>query len=176
MLTLDALNRPGPSFDEPLEMLVACHDKIRQFCTQLERLPTYIAEHGVNDAVRTTIDGVVRYFDQAGPAHHLDEEEELFPILLARVPDAAPKLEQLSGEHGYLHSRWNAIRDELLALKNGNISAISRIEVAEFTRLYREHAAIEEAWMIPIAATVLTDEEKRAAGHRMAARRQAPHA
>ncbi|MCW3480226.1 hemerythrin domain-containing protein [Neisseriaceae bacterium JH1-16] len=173
MISLDSLgSAPGPSFDAPLEMLLACHDKIRRFCDQLEALPEHIGQHGVDSAAGHTIDGVVRYFDQAGPQHHTDEEEELFPILLERVPEAAPRLEQLTGEHGFLHSRWNAIRDDLMALKDGDITAISATEIGEFVRLYREHAEIEEAWLLPTAARTLSADEQRIAGQRMAARRQ----
>lgn len=172
MPTLESLTNPAPSFDQPLEMLLACHDKIRRFCDQLDKLAPHIAEHGVDETAKRSIDAVVRYFDVAGPSHHSDEEEELFPILEARVPSAAPKLEQLSAEHGYLHSRWNAIRDDLVALRNGDISVISRIEIEEFVRQYRLHAAIEEAWLIPTADKTMTLEEKRIAGEHMASKRQ----
>ncbi|BEV72890.1 MULTISPECIES: hemerythrin domain-containing protein [unclassified Paludibacterium] len=171
MPTLESLTHPAPSFDQPLDMLLACHDQIRRFCDLLDKLVPHISEHGVDDAARSTIESIVRYFDVAGPSHHADEEDELFPILEARVPSAPPKLEQLSAEHGYLHSRWNAIRDDLLALKNGDISVISRIEIEEFVRQYRMHAAIEEAWLIPTADKVMTEEEKREAGKHMAAKR-----
>jgi hemerythrin-like domain-containing protein len=173
MPTLESLINPAPSFDQPLEMLLACHDKIRRFCDQLDKLAPHIEEHGVDAEAQRSIDAVVRYFDVAGPSHHSDEEDELFPILEARVPSAAPKLEQLAAEHGYLHSRWNAIRDDLLALKNGTITDISSIEIQEFVRQYRLHAAIEEAWLIPTADKTMTDAEKRIAGQRMAAKRQA---
>jgi len=106
------------------------------------------------------------------PAHHIDEEEELFPILLERVPTAAPRIEQLEAEHGYLHSCWNAIRDDLRALRNGELDSISENAVAEFVRQYREHAASEEAWLIPTAAATLNADELRNAGLRMAQRRQ----
>jgi len=172
MPTLESLTNPAPTFDQPLDILLACHDNIRRFCDQLDKLAPHIAEHGVDESARRSIDAVVRYFDEAGPSHHNDEEEELFPILEARVPSAAPKLEQLAAEHGYLHSCWNAIRDDLVALRNGDISVISRIEIAEFVRQYRLHAAIEEAWLIPTADKIMTDEEKRLAGQRMSAKRQ----
>jgi len=172
MPTLENLIKPDPSFDQPLEMLLACHDKIRRFCDQLDKLEPYIAEHGVDDVAKHSIAAVVRYFDEAGPSHHSDEEDELFPILEARVPSAAPKLEQLAAEHGYLHARWNAIRDDLLALAHGDIPEISHVEIAEFVRQYRLHAAIEEAWLIPTADQIMSAEEKRLAGQRMAAKRQ----
>lgn len=171
MPTLESLTHAAPSFDQPLDMLLACHDKIRRFCDLLDKLVPHISENGVDDAAKNTIDTIVRYFDVAGPAHHADEEDELFSILEARVPSAAPKLEQLSAEHGYLHSRWNAIRDDLLALAKGDISVISRIEIEEFVRQYRMHAAIEEAWLIPTADKIMTEDEKRLAGQHMAAKR-----
>ncbi|BBH15145.1 hemerythrin domain-containing protein [Chromobacterium haemolyticum] len=172
MLTLDTLSSAAaPSFEQPLEMLQACHDKIRRFCDQLDQLPSYIEQHGVDEAARNTIDGLVRYFDLAGPAHHSDEEDELFPLILERVPTAASRLEQLSAEHGYLHSCWNAIRDDLLALRDGKIHSISRNELEEFARQYREHATAEESWLFPTAASAISAEEMSAAGQRMAARR-----
>lgn len=171
MLKLDSLSAAAPSFDAPLEMLHACHDKVRHFCQQLDALPDYIAANGNTPAVGNTIAGIVRYFDIAGPAHHQDEEDELFPLIMARQPDAAPKIEQLLGEHGYLHSRWNAIRDDLHAYAAGSLVALNAGEIHEFTRLYREHAAREEAWLFPTASTLLSEQELRAAGQRMAARR-----
>jgi len=175
MPTLESLTNPAPSFEQPIELLKACHDKIRSFCDQLDKLEPYIEEHGVDDVAKRSIDAVVRYFDEAGPQHHTDEEEELFPILEARVPTARPKLAQLAAEHGMLHSRWNSIRDDLMALRNGDISVISRIEIAEFVRQYRLHAAIEEAWLLPTADTILTEAEKLLAGEHMSARRQTSH-
>ena len=40
------------SWDEPIEMLYACHSKVKSFCRQLQLLPDYLAEHGVNQAVK----------------------------------------------------------------------------------------------------------------------------
>ncbi|WP_028537299.1 hemerythrin domain-containing protein [Paludibacterium yongneupense] len=171
MPKLDPFPPLAPGLDEPIQILLACHDKIRRFCDQLDRLLPYIDEHGVDDAVKNSIDNVVRYFDVAGPSHHSDEEDELFPILRERIASAAPRLEQLSAEHGYLHSSWNAIRDDLIALRKGEITELSRVEVQEFVRQYREHAALEEAWLIPTAEATMTAEEKRLAGQHMAASR-----
>ncbi|MFC3531574.1 hemerythrin domain-containing protein [Vogesella facilis] len=174
MLKLDALSAAAPSFDAPLEMLNACHDKVRHFCQQLDALPAYIAAHGNSAALGNSIAGIVRYFEVAGPAHHQDEEDELFPLILARQPDAAPKIEQLLGEHGYLHARWNAIRDDLNAYAAGTLATLNAGEIHEFTRLYREHAAREEAWLFPTASALISEAELHAAGQRMAARRTAP--
>ncbi|MDF0604527.1 hemerythrin domain-containing protein [Neisseriaceae bacterium TC5R-5] len=173
MLSLNTLTgSTAPGFDEPLEMLQACHTKIYRFCEQLEQLPDYITQYGLDEAARNSIDSVVRYFDQAVPEHHTDEEEELFPLLLERVATAAARLEQLSAEHGYLTSSWDTIREDLLALRDGQISFINKGELEEFARQYRDHAAAEEAWLFPTVTIMFTPEELEAAGQRMAARRQ----
>ena len=71
------------SFDTPLDMLTSCHQKVLRCCAQLDKLPGYLAEHGVTPVVVTTLEGVLRYFDVAGPLHHADEERLVFPALLA---------------------------------------------------------------------------------------------
>jgi len=43
------------TWDEPIDMLYACHGKVKRFCGQLQMLPDYLAEHGCNDAVRQGI-------------------------------------------------------------------------------------------------------------------------
>ncbi|GHD79071.1 hemerythrin domain-containing protein [Vogesella fluminis] len=176
MLSLDALTSavPAPSFDEPLDMLYACHDKVRHFCKQLDALPGYITEHGHSHAVLNTIAGIVRYFEIAGPAHHQDEEGELFPLIVARQPDAAAKIEQLLAEHGYLHARWNAIHEQLQTFGRGELAELDTAAIAEFTRLYREHAQREEDWLFPVAGQLISEDELRDAGKRMAARRTLP--
>ena len=46
--------------------------------------------------------------------------------------------------------------------------------IAEFTRLYREHAQREEDWLFPVAGQLISEDELRDAGKRMAARRTTP--
>ncbi len=74
----------APSFDHPIEMLEACHDKVRHFTHQLAQLPAHLDQFGITDATIQTIHGILRYFDVAAPLHHADEEQNLFLIF---VPD-----------------------------------------------------------------------------------------
>ena len=43
------------TFAEPIEMLYACHGKVRRFCSQVAMLSNYIAENGCNQIVLQTI-------------------------------------------------------------------------------------------------------------------------
>src|SRR5512142_197066 len=98
------LNTTLPSFDDPLAMLYACHDRIEAHCATLEKLVEYLPLHGCNSAARQAAANILRYFDTAGPNHHADEERDLFPLLRASShgPEAlelAALLESLMAEH-----------------------------------------------------------------------------
>lgn len=175
MLRLNDLGQSAaPSFDAPLEMLLACHDKVRHFCALLDKLPGYLAEHGVTPALGNSIDGILRYFDLAGPAHHADEENELFPLLRQRLPDTLTPLSRLAADHVLLDQRWQVLRQQLMALQAGTAERVDAEAIHTFTAHYRMHAQLEEDWLFPLVAATLSDEELRHAGQRMAARRQSP--
>ena len=70
------------TFAEPIEMLYACHGKVRRFCGQVAMLSDYIAKNGCNQIVLQTIRQIDQYFNVAAPLHHEDEEKNFFPLLL----------------------------------------------------------------------------------------------
>ncbi|KZE33275.1 hemerythrin domain-containing protein [Crenobacter luteus] len=168
----DALPRPAPSFDAPLEMLAACHDKIRRFCTMLTALPAHLAAHGADAEAADAARAVLRYFDQAGPQHHRDEEDELFPLIAARAPEAAGPLARLRDEHAAFVAQWQALRVALERVAADEAVALPAGLVEAYVDGYRAHAAFEEAWLFPLAARHLSADEMAAAGRRMAARRR----
>ena len=65
---------PGAGFDQPFEMLLACHERVERMLGLLERLAQHLAEHGCTPDAAQAARDVMRYFDIAGPAHHEDEE------------------------------------------------------------------------------------------------------
>ncbi|RXZ43998.1 hemerythrin domain-containing protein [Crenobacter cavernae] len=169
----DSLPRPAPSFDEPLEMLAACHDKLRRFCKMLATLPAHLAAHGADGEAVDAARAVLRYFDHAGPHHHQDEEDELFPLLRERDPGAAAALARLHREHEVFIEQWQALRPGLQRIVAGEAAELPAVLVASYVCDYRAHIAFEEEWLFPLAARLITPDELAAAGARMAARRQA---
>ncbi len=73
------LKQPGPSFDEPLEMLAACHERIEAQLRTLERLGPHLEKHGCDAEAKAAAQAVLRYFDTAGRLHHQDEDDDQRP-------------------------------------------------------------------------------------------------
>src|SRR5690348_12754836 len=99
-------------FEAPLEMLAACHGRIRTQCSTLVRLRSHVAAHGADDTARRAAVGVIRYFDRAARDHHDDEEQDLFPALLESMAGSDPVcirqlIDSLADEHRELERLWS---------------------------------------------------------------------
>ncbi|HEX2546883.1 MAG TPA: hemerythrin domain-containing protein, partial [Ramlibacter sp.] len=75
---------PAAGFEEPFGMLEACHERVQRMLALLQRLREHLASHGADTQAQQAARDVMRYFDQAAPLHHQDEELHVFPPLLAR--------------------------------------------------------------------------------------------
>src|SRR5665811_554026 len=100
----------APSFDDPLEMLRACHGKILRQCDTLQKLAAHLTSRGCDTQVQQAAQGILRYFDTAGQFHHQDEEQDLFPALRASAGVDTALLERLLSEHIVMLSAWDALR------------------------------------------------------------------
>lgn len=176
MSGLPGFGASAPGFDEPLEMLAACHGRIEAQLRTLERLVAHLATHGADAAARGAAQAVMRYFDSAGVRHHEDEEEDLFPALRAHVgahgaTALVATLDALQREHSDLSAAYAALRARLVGVGEGAAAYLDAAEVESFARLYRDHIGREARDVLPFAARVLGADERAALGARMAARR-----
>lgn len=155
---------PSAGFDDPLDVLDACHDRVRRFSHLAVRIAERLQLSGV-DEVRDAARSVMRYFDEAGPNHHRDEEEDLLPILLVHAPDVVARIR---AEHRALEALWADVRKNLEALTLD-------VPLAQaFAHAYRAHIAFEEAELLPLARRVLDPAALEKLGRSMAARRGVP--
>src|ERR1051325_6410992 len=67
------MTQAGPSFDQPLEMLAACHERIEEKLAALEQLVRHLETHGCDADARAGAQAVLRYFDTSGVYHHQEE-------------------------------------------------------------------------------------------------------
>jgi iron-sulfur cluster repair protein YtfE (RIC family) len=165
------LKKPGPSFDEPLEMLAACHERIEAQLATLERLAPHVADKGWDAEAKAAGQAVLRYFDTSGRLHHQDEDHDLFPLLRAKAAAAgrveiAAAIEELEREHATMDRQWANLREKLTGT-----AKLDGEEVSRFAWLYRRHMDREGAAVLPFAREALQPAERAQLGGRMAARR-----
>ena len=81
---------PSPAgFDEPLEILRACHERVRRMVEMLIMLREHLREHGADQRAIVSAGTIRQYFQEAWPRHLQDEELDLLPRLQARLRNRA---------------------------------------------------------------------------------------
>jgi len=169
------MRQSGPTFDQPLEMLEACHERIQAQLATLERLGPHLETNGCDAEAKSTAHAVLRYFDGAGAFHHEDEEQDLFPVLRVKAAalgrqDVLAAIEELAQEHETVDAQWQRMRERLQAVAAGE-PRLAAEDVARFAWLYRRHMDREATAVLPFARHALDAAERATLGKRMAARR-----
>lgn len=173
---LPGFSTPAAGPESPLEMLAACHERIRHQCATLLRLPAHLASHGVDDNARTAAANIVRYFDTAGKHHHQDEEEDLFPALIESMAgsDAVclhELTEGLQADHQLLDKGWLSLRETLMTIAQGDNASLSPQTVEAWVARHEQHIQREEDVLLPMAARLLSETALEHIGRAMCARR-----
>lgn len=163
---------PAVGFDQPFELLAACHDRVRQRLDLLERLIAHLDEHGADAAARDAAADVLRYFDVAAPHHHEDEERHLVPALRA-TGDPADRIlaQRLLDDHVEIRAAWQTLRPLLLQLEAD--PAALRSAARHFIALHGPHLALEDDHVYPATQQRIDPDDAAAIGNEMAQRRGA---
>ncbi len=175
---------PAAGWDEPFAMLDACHERVRRMLALLKRLHAHLRAQGLDAAARAAAADVLRYFDEAAPRHHEDEERHVLPRLEAGDDAALARLAaRLRAEHQALHAAWAQLRVWLQALvaHGGDASpqalpadwldAARSAQIGAFVAQYQAHAQAEDELAFPAARAGLDATALAAIGAEMAARR-----
>ncbi|MGX2967485.1 hemerythrin domain-containing protein [Ursidibacter sp. B-7004-1] len=160
------------SWEQPIDMLYACHSKVKSFCQQLQILPDYIEQNGCNQAVQNDVKQILNYFNQSAPLHHDDEEKDFFPALIKQLPETQQVVDTLAEQHHDLHHNWDLLSLQLNELLLGQRKNVDRELIARFVAGYDQHIAIEEP-LFELGRTHLNHDELDAMGKIMAERRKA---
>ena len=168
--------KPAASVDDPLQMLAACHERIEEKLSTLERLCRHLSSRGSDEEARAAAQGVLRYFDTSGTLHRQDEDGDFFPLLRVRAAERgrteiAAAIEELEREHETMEVQWKRLREALEAVARGE-PRLDAEEVARFAWSYRRHLERESGALLPFARGALNAAERAALGERMAARRK----
>ncbi len=176
MATFPGFDTPTASTEAPLEMLAACHIRIKSQCKTLQRLSSHLPRHGSDTQAQQAAHNILRYFDTAAVHHHEDEEDDLFPVLLelAQEDDVAilkELTEKLRAEHRDMEAHWQALRKPLMVIAQGQPATLSPHRVDQFIHAYHQHIALEEAELLPMAQRLLGKAELDKIGQAMRKRR-----
>ena len=143
--------------EHALELLYACHDRVRHFSALAARLAAHVAALAfaadIDADARLAATNILRYFEQALPHHHADEEEDVFPALRA-LDDAQLQqhLDALEAEHALLDASWRDVQPWLKQLEQGFRPVRMPAALTYLTTTYPAHAAREEREVFPAIA------------------------
>lgn len=160
---------PAVGFDQPFEMLDACHERVRRSLDLLQRLQAHVLRHGADAQARNAATDVLRYFDIAGPAHHEDEERHVLPRL--RDAGLASLAERLQAEHAEMTLLWGQLRVGLAAWADGDAAELDAEVLQRYVNLYAAHLAVEEEQAFVAARQRTAAADCAVMGQEMAARR-----
>lgn len=138
-----------PHIEDPMAMLLACHDKVRHFSQLLHKLVAHVASHGADQQARDAAHAVWRYFEIAAPLHHADEDQDLYPALQA-LSDAqlSAHCQRLTLEHGPQHDDWRLVSAWLRSVAEG-AAGPPPPDVLRFANASIRHAHEEERCIYP---------------------------
>lgn len=171
---------PAAGFDQPLDMWHACHERAARMTSLLERLLDHLSTHPIDHDAQVTAASVRRYFEEAAPRHHDDEEVDLFPQVMRRLQAGGDNaraarigviIEKLQDDHEDMDVLWSSLRLQLACVEEGQAPSFDPAEVAQFINRYRAHIETEDSEIGPVAGAVLTPEDLLAIGRAMATRR-----
>ena len=153
-----------PAFANPLNVLLAEHERQRVICNRLDQLA-----EGLDTApLAEKASDILTFLERDLARHTLDEERGLFPRLRKRCkPEDGFDLvvERLVAEHVLDHDLVDFLLADLELLATGHRLANPTrflMNVQAFTETQRRHLAWENATVIPLARRRLSPDDLKA--------------
>jgi hemerythrin-like domain-containing protein len=175
----------GVTISDPLRHLVVCHDRIEEHLQILERVIPLLrsdSEQKRREA-RESLDKALQFLDAMGHLHTQDEEESVFPRLLAASREDKSVVTELTTMLESQHREKEAVFEKLAALVDAFPPApaapspeqSSRFEglVSNLVDLYRVHIMVENQRLISLSEDNLKPSDLREILQEFLARRGA---
>lgn len=149
---------PTTDKNAPLQDFSQCHAGILGKLDMLSQLPALL-----EPATRARIiaASALEFFREAIFEHHLDEERELFPAVLASAEKGAEAervqalARRLTDEHRELEAAWKRLEPGLKRVAKGQSSELDVTDIEDLIRRYRAHAEFEEVEYLPLSQAIL---------------------
>ncbi|MCS6777098.1 MAG: hemerythrin domain-containing protein [Chloroherpetonaceae bacterium] len=170
---------PENRFDNPIGLMRECHRRIEWYLDELSAIVAQARGGALAPLQRDTLEAALSYFADNASVHTCDEEVSLFPRMRVAGPEGAALLDTmhaLEDDHRQV-MEWHA-ELERLGRQWQQEGWLNREETTRLQSLlnemrthYRQHIAIEDHAIFPLATRLLSASEMEAIGREMAARR-----
>lgn len=147
-----------PQGDEPLNQFSNCHGGILRRLNMLDELPGLL---GPAARARMIAEQALSFFREAIFEHHLEEERELFPAVIASAQPGIERervqsmADRLTREHRVLEGLWKSLEKDLKRVAKGQDAELDVHEVHALVTAYTSHAAFEESEFLPLCQVIL---------------------
>ncbi len=153
---------PASSFENAVDLLIACHERIRHFSSMLRKLAH--AEGATDEEIRNAAGSALRYFSIALPLHEADEEESVRPRLIALSnPEITGALEAMTHQHQAVDDLVERL-SPVLRLLSHNPAKLPDVHAelcslsAALQEVFEGHLALEESVIFPFLHQQLSPE------------------
>lgn len=142
----------------PLNNFSNCHSGILKRLTALDELPALLAPAA---RARQIAEESLEFFREAIFEHHLEEERELFPAVLASAKPGeetervTAMVKRLTEEHRMVEALWKRLEKGLKPVAKGHSTDLDVSELQRLVTEYTGHAAYEEAEFLPLSEVIL---------------------
>lgn len=149
---------PAHGEHAPLTTFTDCHVGILKRLKALDGLPPLLEPAA--QARQIAADSLA-FFREAIFEHHLDEERDLFPAVLASAQAGAERdhvqgmIERLTREHRAIEALWKGLEKALKRVGKGQDADLDVDELHQLVAAYAAHAGYEEAEFLPLSETIL---------------------
>jgi hemerythrin-like domain-containing protein len=168
------LSRPD-TVDEAVHLLGAGHERACHCLEMLGKLTLWVSEHGADAAARQAAATVLRHFRGEAVRQYRDEEEHVFPRLLARAneaerPTVASLVSVLVADHGRLRAAWEQLADRIESIAAGRAVSLGGADVRDFRLKLCSHIECEQTRLLPLMQRLFDAADHAAIGGSLRAR------
>lgn len=142
----------------PISNFTNCHSGIVKRLNALDELPALLEPAA---RARQIAEQSLEFFREAIFEHHLEEERELFPAVMAsaRPGEELEKVKamtkRLTEEHRMVEALWKRLEKGLKQVAKGQSTDLDISEVQRLVTEYTAHASYEEAEFLPLSEVIL---------------------
>ncbi|WP_290702888.1 hemerythrin domain-containing protein [Amphritea sp.] len=147
----------------PVDDFSQCHVGIIQNFEALKVLGNSDISDPVQPEIQKSAKKLVQFYKEVVLNHHMEEEQELFNMVLdcakpgAEQSEAKSMVDRLTKEHRNLEKQWKTIEADIKKLSKGKFSKLDKDASVSMAQNYLAHAHYEEQEFLPLSAVILKD-------------------